>query len=119
MLNQADFNFDNLLEITGNDSSILKEFIVLILKDVPPLLEKLEEAYSKNYLVGVDSVSFCIHKLKMHFNYLGRVDAYDTCCLLEARLENNNTESLQEDFLFITLLLKKCLPQLQIIVNTL
>ncbi|MFM2226398.1 MAG: hypothetical protein RJA07_2600 [Bacteroidota bacterium] len=89
-------NLEQLRAMTGDDISIMKEFIKMYLKDTPNLVSKIREAKTRKSYIGEDSVAWCCHKMAPQLSYMGMVSCHEMIKSIEAKLKELNGISYPE-----------------------
>ncbi|MEY4875298.1 MAG: hypothetical protein RI955_1593 [Bacteroidota bacterium] len=89
-------NLEQLRAMTGDDISIMKEFIKMYLKDTPSLVSKIRDAKARESYIGEDSVAWCCHKMAPQLSYMGMVSCHEMIKNIEAKLKDLNGSTYPE-----------------------
>lgn len=95
-MNTTTVNLDQLKAMTGDDISIMKEFIKMYLKDTPSLMEKILQAKEQACYVGEESVAWCCHKMAPQLSYMGISKGFELVKSIEGKLKELNGVSYPE-----------------------
>ncbi|MEN9522167.1 MAG: hypothetical protein RL065_544 [Bacteroidota bacterium] len=89
-------NLDQLKAMTGDDVSIMKEFIKMYLKDTPNLMEKILLAKSQEIYIGEESVAWGCHKMAPQLSYMGINKGFELVKNIEGKLKELNGTTYSE-----------------------
>jgi HPt (histidine-containing phosphotransfer) domain-containing protein len=95
-MNTTTVNLDQLKAMTGDDVSIMKEFIKMYLKDTPSLMEKILLAKTQECYIGEESVAWCCHKMAPQLSYMGMAAGFEMVKGIEGKLKELNGASYPE-----------------------